>query len=360
MRGIDQILQRITWNGAVPMSDAWLVLRGSIIMNRVLWSVVLGLGVVWLSGSGASAAQGGFCSDPSVDRAVVAAAHDELDFDGLQRLSSRFDSSSEPDPGCGKTVAFCVGRKFALRYLERAYDAWGANPPDPARAKALMLEGQKYGAPWQLLDALGQVDGALARETHDAKLYMEAAHALQFALNGIDERPLCEALGERLPDPEDIARIRKRAAEAVMLSPHFDVARTKQGDCGGIFLDRVRGMAVESVPVPITFPKDQAEFTAEGQKAAEALLRCLQEKKFNAVILTGHTDLQGPDQYNMELSARRLVTVAKFLKEGGYSGSMRLIPRGKREPFKPDDPTQHTPEEIDQMNRRVELRETAQ
>ena len=144
-----------------------------------------------------------------------------------------------------------------------------------------------------------------------------------------------------------------------MLSPRFDLARTKAGDCGGIFLEKVRGIAVEAIPVPITFAYAKADFTAEGQKAAGALLQCLREKNLPAIVLTGHTDAHGSDGYNMDLSAHRLAVVQDYLKAGGYTGALRLIPMGKRDPFQPDDVTQHSPDEIDQMNRRVELRETA-
>jgi outer membrane protein OmpA-like peptidoglycan-associated protein len=59
----------------------------------------------------------------------------------------------------------------------------------------------------------------------------------------------------------------------------------------------------------------------------------------------------------MDLSARRLAAVRDFLVKGGFTGTIELEPKGKREPFVVDDPTEHSEAEIDQMNRRVELRE---
>ena len=85
----------------------------------------------------------------------------------------------------------------------------------------------------------------------------------------------------------------------------------------------------------------------------------MKERNLLAVTLTGHTDDHGSDAFNMRLAGNRLAAVQAFFKAGGYEGMMRLLPMGKREPFRPDDPSQHTAAELDQMNRRVELRETA-
>lgn len=325
---------------------------------RLFSWVLLGL-VGGLQFSSASAGDIAFCPDPAVNRLVNQAAHDGLDDGQLQGLSRRFDPTSAAVPQCDSVVPYCIGLKVALTTVDQAYARLAARTPDLDGAHALLSEGRTHGAPWQLLVALGDVEATEAHKAGDPAGYLDAAGVLQAALNAINEPALCTAFGEIRPEPDDIRRIRKRAQEAVMLSPRFEVARTKAGDCGGIFLTKVRGIDVASVPVPITFDYDKASFTAEGQKAAEALLGCVREKGLPALTLSGHTDAHGSDSYNMDLSARRLNAVGDFLKAGGYAGRMHLIPLGKREPFQPDDVTQHSADEVDQMNRRVELREAA-
>jgi outer membrane protein OmpA-like peptidoglycan-associated protein len=113
--------------------------------------------------------------------------------------------------------------------------------------------------------------------------------------------------------------------------------------------------ARKSVPVPITFVYNEANFTGDGRKAAGLLLEYLKLKHFAEVTLTGHADERGSNEFNMELSRERLETVAKFLKDGGFAGELKLIPKGESEPFTGVVRSQYGPEEIFQLDRRVEL-----
>jgi outer membrane protein OmpA-like peptidoglycan-associated protein len=113
--------------------------------------------------------------------------------------------------------------------------------------------------------------------------------------------------------------------------------------------------ARKSVPVPITFVYNEATFTDDGRKAAGLLLEYLKLKHFAEVSLTGHADERGSNEFNMDLSRERLETVAKFLRDGGFAGELKLIPKGETEPFTGVVRTQYGPEEIFQLDRRVEL-----
>ncbi|MBE7197912.1 MAG: OmpA family protein [Parafilimonas terrae] len=302
-------------------------------------------------------AQPNYCRDSAVDRDVTAAAHDQLDAGRLEALWSRFgEHASGSDPGCNGRVAFCVGRKLALTDLDRAYAL--LDKQDLTGARTLLKQAKTRGSPWQVLVALGEVDATLARQSQDAELFREAASSLQFALNEADDTPLCPDFGEQKPEPERLARTRKEAQEIVMLAPSLEVTRTRSGECGGIFLEVSRGIQAEPVPVPITFAYDKSVPTDEGRKAVSALLECLKSNSLREITLSGHTDKAGGDRYNMDLSARRLAEVQSELKAGGFTGIIHLLPKGEREPFKPDDAGQYSQAEIDQMNRRVELRDT--
>jgi len=111
----------------------------------------------------------------------------------------------------------------------------------------------------------------------------------------------------------------------------------------------------KSVPVPITFIYNEANFTGDGKKAAALLLEYLQLKHFPKISLTGHADERGTDEFNMELSRERLDTVAHYLKENGYKGRLELIPKGETEPFTGVVRSEYPPEELFQLDRRVEL-----
>ncbi len=111
----------------------------------------------------------------------------------------------------------------------------------------------------------------------------------------------------------------------------------------------------KTIPVPITFVFNEASFTDDGRKAAGLLLEYLQLKHFAKVSLTGHADERGSDELNITLSKERLDTVANYLREAGFKGTLDLIPKGKSEPFTGVVRSQYPQEELYQLDRRVEL-----
>src|SRR5690606_31097502 len=92
------------------------------------------------------------------------------------------------------------------------------------------------------------------------------------------------------------------------------------------------GVKTAIIPVPLMFVYNEATLTPEGERAAALLLEYLTLKRLSAVELTGHADERGSDAYNYDLSRERLDTVAKLLKDGGYTGQLTLTPKGRTEP----------------------------
>ncbi len=82
------------------------------------------------------------------------------------------------------------------------------------------------------------------------------------------------------------------------------------------------------MPVPVTFIFNEATLTGDGRKAAGLLLEYLQIKRFPKVTLTGHADERGTEELNMNLSAERLQTVERFLREGGFRGAAPIRSQG--------------------------------
>jgi outer membrane protein OmpA-like peptidoglycan-associated protein len=116
----------------------------------------------------------------------------------------------------------------------------------------------------------------------------------------------------------------------------------------------VQGSA--SIPVPIMFVYNEANFTSEGRHAADLLLEYLKLKHLKSISLSGHADERGSDPYNMDLSRERLDAVARYLRDGGFSGQLDLVPKGKSEPFNGIDRSRFSGEALYQLDRRVELR----
>jgi len=113
--------------------------------------------------------------------------------------------------------------------------------------------------------------------------------------------------------------------------------------------------AVPLLPAPITFAYNETNLTAVGRQRAAALSEFLNNQKLASVTLSGHADERGSDEFNMELSRQRLETVAHYLRESGYIGELKLVPKGKKEPYLTTDRDRLPKEEAFQLDRRVEL-----
>jgi OmpA-OmpF porin, OOP family len=273
----------------------------------------------------------------------------------LDKASAIYTLMGAPDAGCTERVLHCAGDTLARAYLAASYDAAdrGATPSD---IEKMLVSARTYGSPWQVLVGLADVklsQGQLVKSGDD---YQAAAQLYQDALNVINEEPVCADLGEPpLPGVDEIAAVHKRMEEALLLAPQLEVVRTRAGDCGGIFLQNIRGFTPKGRPIPITFDFNKASLNKTGEVAAKILLDCVKQSGYSEITLSGHTDPVGSESYNFELSAKRLATIADYMLQGGFQGLINVVPKGETDPFIPDDPTAYTEEERHQFDRRVVL-----
>ncbi|MGY2995046.1 OmpA family protein [Mesorhizobium sp. URHB0026] len=320
---------------------------------RYFWIVCFSLlSLMSLSVSGTTAAKAESCQ-AATDKFIA-----ERKADDLAKIVDAYAVLIEKTTACSEHIVHCGGDSVARAYVEASY-AKADQGGDLNEVRKVLEQGRSFGSPWQLLVGLGDTSFAQARQLKDATAFERAATEYQDALNAISEDPTCADFGEpSLPGPAEIEPIHKRMTEALLLAPEFDVIRTRDGNCGGVFLASVRGFTPTFRPIPINFVFAQAHFAPEGDRAASILLSCLKQENYRRVVLSGHTDSIGSDSYNMELSKRRLDAVASYLRAGGFKGELVLQPKGEGEPFQPDDPTAYTEDELNQLNRRVALRET--
>ena len=121
---------------------------------------------------------------------------------------------------------------------------------------------------------------------------------------------------------------------------------------------KTQSASAPSANAPITFTYNDTTFTPEGRRAADLLAKYLLAQQPTTVSLTGHADERGSDQYNMELSRRRLAVVADYLRGTGFAGKLELIPKGRSEPYTAVDRDGLPKEDVFQLDRRVELLHT--
>jgi outer membrane protein OmpA-like peptidoglycan-associated protein len=237
------------------------------------------------------------------------------------------------------------GRKAALAHAgaaERVPDgpnAW------PQRLK-LLDAGERFAQPWQLMALKGEVYQEMTLP-NGQKDRAAASLAYQGALADIATiRKSGLPPPEPLPTEATVAKFTKLAQQARLAAQVF-----VRGDI------LTRDPSVEQVPVPIQFIYEKTEMTSLGRQYADDTFKMLEERGRPRITLIGHTDQVGNDQYNMDLSYRRAQAIKRYLVEQGYAANaIDVTGRGKREPLPIENEGNYSKQELDQMERRVEVK----
>jgi len=141
---------------------------------------------------------------------------------------------------------------------------------------------------------------------------------------------------------------------------HQDMVCALTGQCASPFVDRrVRGITTPVTPRPslsfdatINFAFDSAELTADAKKELDKIIDVLKDSKVRDVdvIIAGHTDAKGSDEYNQKLSERRALGVKAYLAQNGIDKKrLTATGYGKGKLLLPKEP-------FNALNRRVEFR----
>jgi hypothetical protein len=117
-----------------------------------------------------------------------------------------------------------------------------------------------------------------------------------------------------------------------------------------------RSLYIEEVPnvdLDIAFKKGEATLLPEGEKQLDILATALKDKRLagQSFVVAGHTDTEGPADYNDRLSCERALSTRRYLNSKFGINEKQLIPMG----FgfnKLKDKT----DTLSQANRRVEIR----
>ncbi len=101
----------------------------------------------------------------------------------------------------------------------------------------------------------------------------------------------------------------------------------------------------------ILFPFDSAELTSQAQTNLRKLSDSLQSEARTNVMIVGHTDSDGTDAYNQQLSERRGRSASDYLASHGVMSSrLQSRGRGEAEPI-----ASNGADEGKRQNRRVEV-----
>lgn len=101
----------------------------------------------------------------------------------------------------------------------------------------------------------------------------------------------------------------------------------------------------------ILFEVDKSELSAQSKQELSDLADILKEYEETNILIEGHTDATGSDDYNMALSKRRAESVAVFLSGlGVQSNRFDMVGYGENQPV-----ASNETERGRQLNRRVEV-----
>ncbi len=128
-------------------------------------------------------------------------------------------------------------------------------------------------------------------------------------------------------------------------------AKDLEEDLEGAEVDRVgEGIAVK-FDNSLMFDFDSADLRSTARSELGKLTDNLQEYPNTDLVIVGHTDSVGSDDYNMELSQRRANSARDYLTTQGVSPNrITTVGKGEREPIASNDTDAGR-----QQNRRVEV-----
>lgn len=136
------------------------------------------------------------------------------------------------------------------------------------------------------------------------------------------------------------SRMDKQAQEIENEIPGAEVERV--GEAINVTFDENSG---------VHFPTNKATLDTESRNTLDKLATIMERYPKTNVLVEGHTDSSGPDDYNMQLSKRRAMSVSEYLQGHGVAKDrMTVAYYGETEPSHTNETAQGRAK-----NRRVEI-----
>lgn len=102
----------------------------------------------------------------------------------------------------------------------------------------------------------------------------------------------------------------------------------------GVSVTRVGDSIVLNMPSNVTFDTDESDVKAEFYDTLNSVALVFQEYNQTLIDVVGHTDSDGDDDYNFDLSRRRASSVARYLSAQDIDANRFSVEgRGENEPI---------------------------
>jgi len=140
-------------------------------------------------------------------------------------------------------------------------------------------------------------------------------------------------------------------AAGAIIGHQMDEQAEELDDIAGADVERVGEGIVVKFDSGILFDTDQSALRSTARSNLSQLAASLQRHPGTNVLIVGHTDSRGTDDYNMNLSYRRANSAADYLRQQGVASSrIQTAGRGETEPIASNETAAGM-----QENRRVEV-----
>ncbi|MCK5523393.1 MAG: OmpA family protein, partial [Thiomargarita sp.] len=158
------------------------------------------------------------------------------------------------------------------------------------------------------------------------------------------------------PSEAQIEKIYQQATEAQILTASVNtISRT--GQANGMMRGKIRGFIPRKRAVPVPFYTGKWGLDENGKRVTRQLASYIKNQGFSRVTLTGHTDENGPSLYNDFISKKRANAVKSYFETEEITAKIKAIGKGEDEPLELENGAYYNQEQIDMLNRRVELSE---
>lgn len=128
-------------------------------------------------------------------------------------------------------------------------------------------------------------------------------------------------------------------------------ARELEEEMEGVNVQRVEEGIAVSFDSGILFDFDSSSLRPEGYENLRKLTRIINRDDNTILMIVGHTDSRGDEDYNLRLSERRAQSASRFMISQGLDSSrIQIVGRGENEPI-----AENNTDDGRQENRRIEV-----
>lgn len=219
-----------------------------------------------------------------------------------------------------------------------------AAPGDGVEALALLVPGAA------LFTDVPIIDGDLPSAEHPEDVAAAATAAASASAAAASASASPSPTSSRSPSPTPTEEPERLDLDAVVAAPTFPLESTSAELAGAVRTIESTEKVEVTLGSDVLFAFDSADLTPESAAAVDLVATRLAERERGTVEVVGHTDDQGDDAYNRDLSRRRAQAVADALtaRPGGPGHRTSVDGRGETQPV-----ADNGTEEGRALNRRV-------